>query len=433
MKPLRERQFLGVASDLRPLVSRVRFQLLAGLLLCVFLPWFFRIGAELERTTSATANNAAIGAAISFVVGYYFFRQLGVFPGVKAGANTLVSISVPFAVMAVVFLLLRLEYSRFIFAASFVLSVMWLVGLQTFMSRTMRPTIAIVPGGQADDLANFSNAQWKTLSQPPQSLDAIEAVAADLRHDLDDAWERFLVACSLNGKPVYHSKHLMESLTGKVQIEHMSENSFGSLLPNLAYLKIKQIIDWLAALFFLPAFLLIYLIVAPLIIVSSGFPAMFVQERIGYRGERFKVYKFRTMTSVKPSADESDHRQAAMTKERDHRVTRIGRVLRKYRIDELPQILNILKGEMSWIGPRPEAITLSKWYEAELAFYPYRHVVKPGISGWAQVNQGHVTSTDQVLEKLHYDFFYIKYLSPWLDLLIVLRTIRAMLTGFGAR
>ena len=88
---------------------------------------------------------------------------------------------------------------------------------------------------------------------------------------------------------------------------------------------------------------------------------------------------------------------------------------------------------MSWIGPRPEAEVLSIWYTSELPFYRYRHVVKPGISGWAQVNQGHVAEVDEVHRKLQYDFYYIKYFSPWLDLLILFRTIKTMLSGFGAK
>jgi lipopolysaccharide/colanic/teichoic acid biosynthesis glycosyltransferase len=131
--------------------------------------------------------------------------------------------------------------------------------------------------------------------------------------------------------------------------------------------------------------------------------------------------------------DVSDELSAAMTKSSDDRITRVGRVLRKLRVDEFPQIINILKWEMSWIGPRPEAQVLSVWYTSEIPFYRYRHVVKPGISGWAQVNQGHVAEVKDVHEKLHYDFYYIKYFSPWLDLLIVFRTIKTMLSGFGAR
>jgi lipopolysaccharide/colanic/teichoic acid biosynthesis glycosyltransferase len=126
-------------------------------------------------------------------------------------------------------------------------------------------------------------------------------------------------------------------------------------------------------------------------------------------------------------------RDKAITREGDPRITRIGRVLRRSRLDELPQLINILRGERSWIGPRPEAVVLSRWYDAELAFYPYRHIVRPGITGWAQVNQGHVADVDEVHEKLHYDFYYIKNFSPWLDLVIVMRTIRIMLTGFGAK
>ena len=111
----------------------------------------------------------------------------------------------------------------------------------------------------------------------------------------------------------------------------------------------------------------------------------------------------------------------------------VGRVLRNLRLDELPQIINILKWQMSWIGPRPEARCCPSGTRSEMPFYRYRHVVKPGISGWAQVNQGHVAEVEDVHRKLQYDFYYIKYFSPWLDLLILFRTIKTMLTGLRAR
>ena len=448
LKPLAEPRVLGVAAARQPLIARIRFQFAVGVGLCVALPWYLRIGGSLENTTQATANNAAIGAFVAFAAGYFLFRQLSSFPGVKAGANTLLSVCLPFAVIAVIFLLFRLDYSRFIFAASFSTTLLWFVVLQLAANRYLRRHVSVVPGGQADGLAAFPGVDWEVLDHPPEEISAIQAVAVDLRHDLDAPWERFLVASALAGKPVYHSKHLMESLTGKVQIEHMSENSFGSLLPNLAYLKFKQVMDWLLALVLLPVFGLVCALVAPAIAISSGWPAIFVQQRIGYRGKVFRVYKFRTMAdhiSADPGTEESAERVgkraeegtpvrlADITRDHDQRITPIGRFLRKYRIDEAPQIINILRGEMSWIGPRPEALSLAQWYEGMLAFYPYRHIVKPGITGWAQVNQGHVAGPKQVHEKLHYDFFYIKYLSPWLDMLIALRTIRAVLTGFGAK
>jgi lipopolysaccharide/colanic/teichoic acid biosynthesis glycosyltransferase len=99
----------------------------------------------------------------------------------------------------------------------------------------------------------------------------------------------------------------------------------------------------------------------------------------------------------------------------------------------LPQLFNVLRGEMSWIGPRPEAEILARWYENEIPFYRYRHIVRPGITGWAQVHQGHVAHVDEVREKLHFDFYYIKNFSLWVDVIVVARTIRTILTGFGSR
>jgi lipopolysaccharide/colanic/teichoic acid biosynthesis glycosyltransferase len=175
----------------------------------------------------------------------------------------------------------------------------------------------------------------------------------------------------------------------------------------------------------------ILLLVALAIRLDSSGPIIFRQQRIGFRGEPFIVYKFRSMCVKRD--DSVNARIHAMTQSNDQRVTRIGRFLRTSRLDELPQIFNILKGEMSWIGPRPEAEVLSRWYENEIPFYRYRHIVRPGITGWAQVSQGHVADVEDVRQKLHYDFYYIKHFSPWIDLLIVARTLRTMATGFGAR
>jgi lipopolysaccharide/colanic/teichoic acid biosynthesis glycosyltransferase len=122
-----------------------------------------------------------------------------------------------------------------------------------------------------------------------------------------------------------------------------------------------------------------------------------------------------------------------MTGADDPRITRLGRFLRQARIDELPQIYNILRGHMSWIGPRPEALELSRWYEQEIPFYAYRHIVRPGITGWAQVNQGHVTSLTDIDAKLQYDFYYIKNFSYWLDFVILARTAMVVFTGHGAK
>jgi lipopolysaccharide/colanic/teichoic acid biosynthesis glycosyltransferase len=256
-------------------------------------------------------------------------------------------------------------------------------------------------------------------------------IVADLRADLGEEWERYLADRALDGMLVMHVKQLEESLTGRVAIEHLSENNLGSLIPGIVYGKAKRLGDFLAALAALPVLAPILLAIAIAIRLDSPGPAFFRQQRMGFRGFAFTMLKFRTMR-VETEAD-LDPRLAAITDDEDLRVTRVGRFLRRYRLDELPQAINVLKGEMSWIGPRPEAIPLSRWYEAELPFYRYRHIVRPGITGWAQLRQGHVAQVDEVLEKLHYDFYYIKNFSFWLDLLIIAGTIRGVVTGHGAR
>jgi lipopolysaccharide/colanic/teichoic acid biosynthesis glycosyltransferase len=232
---------------------------------------------------------------------------------------------------------------------------------------------------------------------------------------------------------VFHSKQAYEALTGRVEIEHLSENTFGSLIPGLAYVGAKQVLDFILALVLIPLLSPVFLMIAVAIRWDSPGPVIFRQERVGYRGNSFTCFKFRTM-KYEPGMVESEaepHKVA--TADDDDRVTRLGRWLRNKRLDEFPQMINILRGEMSFIGPRPEAVALSRWYQRELPFYLYRHVVRPGISGWAQINQGHVTDVDLVLGKLHYDFFYIKNFSPWLDALITLKTLGIMVRGIGAR
>jgi len=230
-----------------------------------------------------------------------------------------------------------------------------------------------------------------------------------------------------------HLISMCRAITGRVEIEHLSENNFGSLIPGMAYIRIKQVGDFLTAIaigiILLPALIVIGFAIR----ISSPGPALFRQRRMGYRGRPFTVYKFRTMRSAAPATDAANARAAAITVDDDDRITSLGSILRRLRLDELPQVINIARGEMSWIGPRPEAMVLSDWYETEIPFYRYRHIVRPGITGWAQVRQGHVADVADVTSKLQYDFYYIKYFSPWLDVLIVLRTLRTIFTGFGAR
>lgn len=287
-----------------------------------------------------------------------------------------------------------------------------------------------------EDLQADTAGTLRTLLGQPVMPASADLLTADFDSDLPREWLNFLAECALQGVTVVHFKQLRQSLTGQVQTEHLSENADGALAPSANYIALKRMADGLLALALLPVLVPLFVVVAAAIRVDSPGPVFFRQVRVGYRGRPFAVWKFRTMRAG-PASDQmpqsDDPRERAITREDDPRITPLGRFLRRTRIDELPQVINVLRGEMSWIGPRPEALELSRWYETELPFYRYRHVVRPGISGWAQVSQGHVADLDDVLKKLNFDFFYISRFSLWLDVLIVLRTIKTMLTGFGSR
>jgi lipopolysaccharide/colanic/teichoic acid biosynthesis glycosyltransferase len=255
------------------------------------------------------------------------------------------------------------------------------------------------------------------------------SVVADLSCDLDSAWERFLASVALQGIPVYNVKQFNELICGRVSVDHLWENTLGAVVPSMIYPQIKRLLDLIGSLALLPFIGVIVGMAAIAIKWESRGPVFFRQSRVGAGGKPFSIVKLRTMKCAKAIEDVG----AAYTRDSDPRITRVGRVLRRHRIDELPQVLNILRGEMSWIGPRPEAIELSQWYEREVSFYIYRHIVRPGISGWAQVNQGNVAEVDAARKKLEYDFFYIKHFSFWLDLVVFVKTIRTILTCSGAR
>ena len=172
----------------------------------------------------------------------------------------------------------------------------------------------------------------------------------------------------------------------------------------------------------------ILLVAALCIVRESGFPVLYRQERVGLRGRNFVIYKLRSMTN----GAESDGTPRWADAD-DNRMTRVGRIIRKLRIDELPQILNVLKGEMSFVGPRPERPYFVGLLEKRIPYYALRHYVKPGITGWAQVRYTYGASVDDAVEKLQYDLYYVKNHSLFLDMVILLHTIEVVLWNKGAR
>jgi exopolysaccharide biosynthesis polyprenyl glycosylphosphotransferase len=192
------------------------------------------------------------------------------------------------------------------------------------------------------------------------------------------------------------------------------------------YHYLKRLFDIVASATALVICSPLFVLVSLLIWMGDGAPVLFRQERVGRDGKRFVLFKFRTM---RRRADEAD--DDMYTREGDRRVTRVGRWLRKLRLDELPQLCNALKGDISLIGPRAEWSKCAERYEQSIPFYHFRHLVKPGITGWAQVNYPYGESDEDAVEKLKYDLYYIRHYSLKLDAMIVLKTLYTMLFGKG--
>ncbi|MBY0420823.1 MAG: exopolysaccharide biosynthesis polyprenyl glycosylphosphotransferase [Parvularculaceae bacterium] len=189
----------------------------------------------------------------------------------------------------------------------------------------------------------------------------------------------------------------------------------------------KRAVDIAAALALLIFFAPLLALVAILIKLDSPGPVLYRQRRVGRDGQVFDILKFRSMVA---DAEKNGVRWA---RKNDDRVTRVGRIIRKLRIDEMPQAVNILRGDMSFVGPRPERPEFVKLLESEVPAYTLRHAVRPGLTGWAQVKYVYGASVEDARVKLQYDLYYIKHFSLWRDFLIMLMTVRVALLGVGSR
>lgn len=417
------------------LIASIPMQVTAALIAALAIPiWIAALIFGENPLSHDVGRYSAAFATMAALSGLFLHRKMLSFPGTSGLAYVFPTYLVTYGTAVAFVLVLRLPYSGVITGLSAIGSTLVAFAIAAYAQQRTTRRMYVVPFGDVSLLEQAAGIEWLILHSPDERLVHPDvAIVADLRHELAPEWERMLAEAAISGRPVYHVKQLKESLTGKVEIEHLSENQFGSLLPSLSYRGVKRLTDIVSALILLPLLAIPFAIIAALIRLDSPGPAFFSQERMGYRGRPFTMIKFRTMRQRPPALSEVDARADAVTNDEDFRITRIGRFLRRTRLDELPQLINVLRGEMSIIGPRPEALALSLWYEKEIPFYLYRHIVRPGITGWAQVNQGHVADLNSVSAKLHYDFFYIKNFSAWLDVLIAFKTVTTMISGYGSR
>ena len=411
-------------------------RILVGLIIVSFLPavvlfWRFIVVHQIL----ITQINSVIVSSVAIVLSLISLERLTQFPGQKSMVTVLPTLLGVGLVVGLVLFIFRLPYSVYYLSASTVLGLLFCFISQIYLRAVTQVIIGYVPTGRCHSLLDITDVRWVELTPffEPTSHRRLpfHAVVADLAdNSLTAQWEQLLAETALKGTPVYNVIQVRESITGRLPIKHLYENNLGSLLPSQSYLLIKRIVDTTVIIISLPIVISIALCIILVLWWEnrhSGGTILFMQQRIGQGGKLFTMYKFRSMV---PNAELNGAKMATTD---DMRVTKFGNFIRQTRLDELPQFINVLKGEMSLIGPRPEQLDFVEKFNKTIPFYRYRHIVKPGISGWAQVMHGYASDEDETRVKLEHDFFYIKNFSLTLDLLIVIKTIQTMLTGFGAR
>lgn len=256
----------------------------------------------------------------------------------------------------------------------------------------------------------------------------IRLLVADMGNDQKTEFlENELLKCRIGGVNVIDGNSFYEMATGKLNVKGIKQSWLiysQGFKTSLHHRFVKRVIDYILSLVLSVLVLPIILVTALLVKVDSPGPVFFSQERMGKGRKKYKMYKFRSM-----KVDAEEKSGPAWSGSNDARVTRVGYFIRNFRIDELPQLWNVLKGDMSFVGPRPEREYFVNQLEQVIPYYGIRFTVKPGISGWAQVNYGYGASVNDAVEKLNYDLYYIKNASVFMDIFIVFRTTKTVILG----
>jgi len=270
------------------------------------------------------------------------------------------------------------------------------------------------------------NFAFTPILDPADSIRRFDLIVITSDEALPAAWSATVARALLAGKRIRHVSEFVEEARGVVSLDHFDVDH----LPDgglTSYRARKRLLDLVAITILLPLTAPILAVASMAVFGAMGRPIFFIQSRVGLGGREFQMVKLRTMTAG--AADGA----VAATVRNDPRVTPLGRWLRRFRIDEIPQFWNVLIGDMSLVGPRPEWTALAGVLEAQEPTFAFRHVVRPGITGWAQVKAGPAADLAETRVKLGYDLFYIKHLSFSLDLQILFRTVWVLATGGGVR
>ena len=263
-------------------------------------------------------------------------------------------------------------------------------------------------------------------------LGMIDSITLDMAIARDSGLLPVLLECKMLKVDIFNMSDMYETLTGKVPVRELDVSrlvteQFRGMRRNVYMSRLKRLFDVGLAVTGLLITAPVSLLAATLVKLTSRGPVLFRQKRVGLDGKIFEILKFRSMRQ------DAESNGAVWALEHDPRVTAMGRILRLTRVDEIPQMWNVLRGDMSFIGPRPEQPEFVSEHNIAIPFYQLRHIVKPGITGWAQINYRYGASEEDSLEKLQYDLYYIKNLGLIIDLQILFKTVKVVLFGTGAR
>jgi exopolysaccharide biosynthesis polyprenyl glycosylphosphotransferase len=395
------------------------------------LPW----EAEIEGSIWPMLGFMAFSMLVSSLI---TARMSG--PGVPRptyGRMVAIGLAMVFMTAGLLVLFRNAYFSRAFLAVA---SASWLVLATSHrLVRRRRPwteRVAVITHEKelADDLHDADHAEvvWvlSPESEGPLELpDRNVTIAVDLRAVLSDRVAQFLSSSDVAGYTIRPFARVYEEHTGRVPLVHLAEGweISAPLLERTQWLPGKRFFDVVFTVLMAPIWLPLGLLTAGYVkLMDPGF-SIFKQERVGLNGEIFTMYKFRTMHL------DAEFEGPRFAEQDDPRFIRGGSYLRKSRMDEIPQLWNVLTGDMSLVGPRAEQVTFVEAFRREIPFYGHRHMVRPGLTGWAQVNYGYADDQADAIEKLTYDLYYIKHMSPIMDLRILWNSIWTVITGAGAR
>ncbi|WP_310644132.1 sugar transferase [Limnohabitans sp.] len=372
---------------------------------------------------------------LPYIVASHLLMRASHLPVAERGGVLWVATVAPFVLTPLGFALLQQPYSRAAVLWAYVATTLWLwLGYHRLVKHRVLRLVhldASVPAQlaaclhpQALDPRAVDLQHWSPLADT--ALPACDGLVLDRHVPTTPERTQLLGQLKMQHLRLYSVEAVAELMSGRKMLPTAAD-SLWEIDNDPGYDRVKRLLDLAALVVLTPLWLPLSLLVAAAVRFDSKGPALFSQQRVGRNGQLFRLWKFRSMVHGLQAPG------VHFAQADDPRITRVGHFLRRTRLDELPQLWNVLRGHMSLIGPRPEQAPFVREFATTIPSYPYRHLVRPGLTGWAQVQQGYADSTDSTRLKLSYDLYYVAHYSLALDLLIAAKTVKTICTGFGAR